>query len=461
MEIDFKKEVESRKDAIINDLVGLIKINSELTSFDPNRKDAPFGEGIRDSLLYMLDIAKRDGFEVLNVDGYAGHIIYGNQNDFVGSIGHLDVVPAGNNWTFPPYGAIINNNRMYGRGTEDDKGPTIAFYYAMKILKDLKVPLTKRIKLILATDEETGWRGVEYYFKKFPEKPVSGFIPDADFPLIYAEKGIANIKIKGTCRENEVKKIEAGFRSNMVPDFCEATLKVANLLVMKQEFEQFLTKSSSQGSTRIENDQIIVRINGKSAHGSTPELGINAIWLMFEFLRKVTTENELVEIISKYFSGDTKGIKLGFSHTDKEMGDLTNNLGTLFYQDGKYEMDLNIRYPKGITANIITNKLAKTLEKFDLQVELERDQPLLYVDPNSDLVQKLMSVYVKHTNDKKAKPIVIGGGTFARAMPNVVAFGPHFLDKESFIHQKDEFIDLDDFFKAIAIYAESLYELSK
>ena len=149
MSINFKKEVLKRKDALIEDLKKLIQINSELTTYDPNRKGAPFGEGTKEALDYMLSLGERDGFETVNLDGYAGHIEYGKQKAFVGMIGHLDVVPAGNDWSYDPYGAEIVGNRMYGRGTEDDKGPTIAAYYALKILKDLNVPLSKRIKLIL------------------------------------------------------------------------------------------------------------------------------------------------------------------------------------------------------------------------------------------------------------------------------------------------------------------------
>ena len=155
MSINFRDEVLKRKDQLLQDLTKIIQINSEMTTFDPNRKNAPFGEGLKEALDCMLAIGKRDGFETVNVDGYAGHIEFGKQKDFVGIIGHLDVVPAGNDWTYAPYGAEIHDGKMYGRGTEDDKGPTIAAYYAMKILKELNVPLSKRVKLIVGNDEET------------------------------------------------------------------------------------------------------------------------------------------------------------------------------------------------------------------------------------------------------------------------------------------------------------------
>src|SRR5690554_5247982 len=166
MKIDFKKEVLKRKDEIIANTQALLKINSELTEYDP-KSNTPFGEGINDALHFMLDMAKKDGFETLNANNYAGHIEMGEGPEFVGMIGHLDVVPAGSNWDYPPYGAEIHDGKIYARGAEDDKGPTMAAYYAMKILLDLDVPLKRRIKLILGTDEETAWRGVNYYFKHF------------------------------------------------------------------------------------------------------------------------------------------------------------------------------------------------------------------------------------------------------------------------------------------------------
>ena len=461
MSIDFKSEVLKRKEEFLEDLKGLIKINSELTTFDPNRIGAPFGEGIKDALDYMLKLGKRDGFVTENVDGYAGHIVYGDSKEYIGSIGHLDVVPAGNDWTFPPYGAVIDGNKMYGRGTEDDKGPTLAFYYAMKIIKELKLPLSKRIKLVLATDEETGWRGIRHYFGVYPEQPVAGFIPDAEFPLIYAEKGIANIGIKGAEVLPEIISIKGGFRPNMVPDYCEIRVNKNFSDKYKKEFELFLTISALDGSIKEDKDSLVLTIKGKSAHAATPDLGLNAIWLMFEFLRKVTVNSNLVELVNNLLSNDTRGLKLGINHIDKEMGFLTNNLGILEYVDGNYTISLNIRYPKGITCDDMVKSINDKIAKYKAQAMKWADQPLLYCDPNGPMVKKLLEVYIKHTGDKAAKPIVIGGGTFARAMKNTVAFGPHFLDKESFIHQRDEYIDLDDFIKALIIYTESLYELAK
>ncbi len=459
MSINFKDEVLKRKDDIINDLTRLIKINSELTTFDPNRKNAPFGEGIKEALDMMLSLGEKDGFKTVNLDGYAGHIEYGEQKDFVGMIGHLDVVPAGNDWTYEPYGAEIHHGRMYGRGTEDDKGPTIAAYYALKILKELNVPLSKRIKLILGNDEETSWRCMRHYFSVYPEAPVSGFIPDADFPLIYAEKGISRILVQGQLDSEVLLSVSGGFRDNMVPDYASAELNPVK--DFEKSFKVFLKKKEYEGHIDHKNGHLIVKVVGKSAHGSTPQYGENAIDRLFEFLIEEKIDHPLVHLVEKYLIHDIHGTKLGVDYHDEEMGYLTNNLGVISSENGTYTIRLNLRYPNGVDFDNVVSEIAKAVSEFGATVKVDSHQKLLYKDPKSPLVQTLMNVYIKHTGDKKAKPINIGGGTFARAMPNCVAFGPHFLDKPTYIHQKNEFIDLDDLLMATAIYTEALYELSK
>ena len=458
MTIPFKQEVLKRKDQLIEDLQNLVRINSELTTFDPKRKGAPFGEGIRQAHDLMLGLGQRDGFETVDLDGYAGHIEYGGQKAFIGMIGHLDVVPAGNGWTYDPYGAEIHENRMYGRGTEDDKGPTIAAYYALKILKELDLPLSKRIKLIIGNDEETAWRCMRHYFSIYPEAPEAGFIPDADFPLIYAEKGISRLLVEGAVDSGDIISMKGGFRDNMVPDYAEAILKKTR--DYQGLFAIFLNENHFQGSTAVDEDVITIKINGKSAHGSTPQHGENAIDRLFAFFQHAGLDNTLIRLYEGLLLGDYNGQKLGVDYTDKEMGALTNNVGVIRLTDGRYQIHLNLRYPNGVDFEATVNTIQAKTKAYEATVKVDNHQKLLYKDPDSPLVKTLLAVYRKHTGDK-TKPITIGGGTFARALPNSVAFGPHFLNKPTFIHQKNEFIDLDDLILATIIYTEALYELAK
>ncbi len=458
MSIDFKALVEKYKDQFIKDTQELLKINSELTTFDPNRVGAPFGEGNKQALDFMLDLAKRDGFKFENVDGYAGHIEFGESKKYIGSIGHLDVVPAGSGWTYPAYGAEIHNNRIYARGAEDDKAPTMAVYYGMKILKELGVELKTRIKLILGLDEESGWRCMDYYFKKHPEVPIAGFIPDADFPLIYAEKGITMTIIRGQFHQDSLLKVSGGLRANMVPESAIAHVKPD--LVVKHKFLDYLAKNNYQGTTKLEDDVLILETFGKSAHGSLPDDGVNALHIMFEALSFAGIRNKLVDFATKYLTFDNLGKKLGVNYHDKEMGDLTVNFGLATTKDNRFELVLNLRYPNGVDYQKDVFEHIQTLLPEGFSLDVDHHQKLLYKDPKSELIQTLMKVYQKHTGDM-TPPMSIGGGTFARATDNVVAFGPHFPGKPTYIHQKDEFIDIDDLMKALAIYTESLYELAK
>lgn len=458
MNINFTEEVSKRKEAILKDLIELIQINSELTTFDPNRQNAPFGEGIDAALTYMLNLGKRDGFKTLNADHYAGHIEYGDQDEYVGMVGHLDVVPAGSGWSYPPYGAIIADGKMYGRGTEDDKGPTLAAYYAMKILKDLNLPLSKRIKLILGTDEETAWRCVNYYFKHYPEQPVAGFIPDSEFPLTYGEKGILKVVVKGKIELCNLVRFDAGLRDNMVPDHAMAIVSDSSL---QDAFDAYLKQHHYIGSSRLTDAGLVLEIDGKSAHGSTPDEGVNAAYLMVHFFNQVGLNNAFIDAINTYLLDDTRGVKIGVDYMDKEMGPVTVNAGVFKLDNQQFEIILNPRYPNGVDPERFIQRFQTAFESLGLKVELGKHQRLLYVDPKSPMIQILMDAYKKYSHDMEAKPLTTGGGTFARTMKNSVAFGPHFPNKPSYIHQKDEYIIMDDFFMSIAIYADALYQLAK
>jgi succinyl-diaminopimelate desuccinylase len=410
----------------------------------------------------MNKLAEDEGFKVENFDNYASHVEYGKQKNFIGGIGHLDVVPAGINWDNPPYGAVTVDGKLYARGAEDDKGPTMAFFYAMKILKEMDLKLSKRIKLVLSTDEESGWRDMDYYMAKNPETPFAAFIPDANFPVIYAEKGIANIRL---CAKNEipfVKSIYGGNRSNMVPD--KATVTFAHEVPLSSAYiektlNKFLKDNSLVGAYDKEKDT--VTIEGVSAHGSTPEKGINAVTKLFEFLSTFYIKNSTIDVINNYFLNDCLGKKIGYDYHDNEMGDLTSNLGVIKYENNEVSLELNIRYPKGTTAEGICDTINNVLGSSGFKASIVLDNKLKYVDPNGKLIKLLVGVYRKYSNDLESQPIVTGGGTFARLWENSVAFGPNFPGKESNIHNKNECIEIEDLIKTIAIYAESLYLLAK
>ncbi|MBR2323831.1 MAG: Sapep family Mn(2+)-dependent dipeptidase, partial [Clostridia bacterium] len=252
-----------------NALNTLAKLVSFKTVKGQPQINAPFGEELKKCLDYFLDLGKSLGFTVKNVDGYAGHVEWKGQSDeIVGILAHLDVVPEGEGWLYPPYKATIEGDYMYGRGVLDDKGPAAACLYAMKELKDSGFIPTKTIRLIVGCDEESGWEDIEY-FKTKSTFPEYGFSPDGDFPVSYAEKGINNICFSLPKLKN-FYDIKGGTVFNAVCGYatCKAKKEGINLTLLKKH------------GLNLIDDNTIESV-GKSCHGSRPELGKNAIKPLF------------------------------------------------------------------------------------------------------------------------------------------------------------------------------------
>ena len=290
MEFNWQKEVELRKDHLIADTQKLLQIKSTLDEA-ASTPDIPFGPGIKEALDFMLQLGEKDGFTTKNVDNYGAHLEMGSGEELLGILGHLDVVPAGDGWTSDPYSAEIRDGKIFARGALDDKGPTMAAYYAMKIIKELGIDLNKRVRLILGTDEESDWRCVEHYFQH-EEMPSMGFAPDADFPIIYAEKGIADfdLVLSADSAEQdeydvEVLEFSAGRRYNMVPDYASASLHVLNYQTeIVQRYEDYKKQHSLGGACHVDKGTLVLEFEGVSAHGMEPDLGRNAGIHMADFL---------------------------------------------------------------------------------------------------------------------------------------------------------------------------------
>lgn len=454
--MDFYQEVLKRKDKMLKDLIELCAINSETEGFNPNFV-SPFGNGLKKAVDKMMEIGKREGFKVFNDDYYAMHIEYGNYEDYVCAIGHLDVVPAIGNWTHPPYEPTIVGDILYARGSEDDKSGTIASLYAMIILKELGIKLSKNIRLICGCDEETNWRCVEHYFTS-QKQPTAGFVPDTHFPLCYAEKGIATLKLSGSYDNSIVASIIGGTKDNMVPDACWAVLNKENL---DKEFEFFLNSSDYQGDLEYLNHQAIIKIYGKSAHGSLPHHGLNAIFGMIKFLNFLKIKNDLINLINDYFLDSFFGEKLGIYAQSNDLGTTTLNLGVINAKEGFFEIQLNTRYPQNVSFKWMFSKIEEEMRKRSVQIEVIKNLDCVFYPKDSTLVQTLMSIYKKQTADTSAVAYAMGGGTFARAAKNVVAFGPSLKNSLGRAHQTDEGCSISDLMRATAIYAEAFYELAK
>jgi len=462
----FDQFIDGYHDELISSTQELIRIKS---TEEEAVGDYPFGEGVQRSLEYVLDLGNQLGFKTKNVDNYAGYVEIGEGQEMVGVLAHLDVVPEGEGWTHPPYEAIISDGKLYGRGILDDKGPIVMTLYAMKALVEAGIPLKRRIRLILGTNEETNWQGIEYYLKH-EEAPTMGFTPDADFPAIHGEKGIMDVVFEKNIKETlddggvEILALSGGLRSNMVPEHAEATIKTTT------EFDQIMTAYNTEHKAKLsaetlEDNQYKITSEGISAHGSTPEMGINAIAHLLNFLEKLDLQigdlSNFIRFYSHFIGLEINGESIGCGLEDKESGKLTFNPGVLRLEDKLVSLKVNIRYPVTFKDFLIESGIQDVLDNpFGVKCRTVSHQDPIYMPKDHQLIKTLMSVYKDYTGDP-SDPITIGGGTYARATKNIVAFGPLLPGRPELAHQKDEYMCIKDFVLATKIYATSLYELAK
>lgn len=454
--LDIKKDIEECFEHLINDLECLISYPSVLDLETANEQQ-PFGKANKEVLDAMISIGQRDGFLTKNVDGYAGHIDIGMGKEVIAILGHLDVVPVNETgWDSDPFKLTKKGNRYYGRGTSDDKGPLLYGYYAAKILNKYNLLNGKKIRVIFGCNEESGSNCMKYYFSKEPF-PNMGFTPDANFPVVYGEKKGINIEITAKLKDDRLVSLKAGTVANIVPERAEAVLK-GNVSQYKESFENFLREQQLNGQLTQIDDQIVFELVGKSSHASLPHLGKNAVVLLCQYLNTVI-QSTIIQFVDQYFSNDYYANKLGFGF-EGNMGLLTCNLGVLNYINNDLKITLDIRAPHELDINTMKKCLDNATTRFSMQYTFKAGNHL-FVDPNSKLIQSLHQAYVECSGDILAKPQAIGGGTYAKTMPNCVAFGPEFPGTDNQIHQNNEFLDIDEAKKAIEIYANALFNLLK
>lgn len=416
---------------MVNYFDDMVKNLSQLIKFDSSEGPAvegkPFGTENARCLDFFLSLSSFLGFEVKNYDNYVGEVRFGSGEDFA-VLAHLDVVPAGSGWTHEPFGGEVDreNGRIWGRGAMDDKGPAMITLYAMKALKDEGFKPKKTIKLILGCNEETGWRCIDHY-NKVAKMPETGFSPDADFPVIYAEKGIVHLTFAFPAENAGFTDLKGGDRANMVCDYCSAKTGLNEALKTKLGMEYAVDTAISKG---------------KSAHGSTPEKGENAIEKMLEYLGLTEMKKLLFEE------------KFGLSDLEDETGKLTFSPNVIEQKDGKIYVTCDVRYPATFTLKTVLERV----DKYGVEYKIGHEQAPLFNDKNSELITTLLSVYNEVTG-KQVKPVAIGGGTYARALKCGAAFGPEEEGEECTIHQPDEYITFEKIEKCFEIYKLALKKL--
>ena len=459
--MEIRKAVASYKQDIIEDIRSLMAVRSVM---GPAQEGMPFGEGPAEALSHALSIGEKLGFKSKNLENYCGYLEMGEGEELIGILAHVDIVPEGGGWTHDPYGGEIENGRLYGRGATDNKGPAVIAMYAMKILKDLDVPLNKRIRLVLGANEESGFECIKYY-KKHEEEFSMGFTPDASFPLIFGEKGFYRCLFSAD-EDNDaglvLTDIKGGEAVNVVAPSCYAALSGSEeqLARIEEEFRIYGEKKAEGFKVQRGSGTITLELTGKPAHASRPLTGLNAISLMAVFLSKFLKDSTFISGYADLIGTETDGKSLGAACADK-YGELTLNVGMISMKDKKISAAIDIRYPITIDFKPVIRIIDKSFESRNIANETtELDMPL-FVEPASEFIKALHSAYIEVTGDTLNQPFTIGGGTYAREFRNVVAFGPEFQNSQNSIHMNDEFLSIDDIVTSAEIYVSALINLLK
>jgi len=455
----FQEFISQNRLEMVESLQSLLRIESVKDLPQPN---APFGSGISNALEYVLELAQKYGFTTRNVDGYAGHVEWGTGEPYIGVLCHLDVVPAGSGWSSPPFDAVIKDGRVYARGALDDKGPAMAALWALVALKHSGVKTDRKIRIIFGLDEESDWHCVEHYFAQEP-LPIGGFTPDADFPLIHAEKGCISLRMQIPTEIHNLSAhvicFEGGNRVNMVPSHAYAVIECLSETAATA-WEQRLSKDSKQRQlsldTSVNGSRLQLVVHGIAAHGSTPDAGRNAIIELAKLLCLNALSNaSMWRTISQM---DTRGELLGMACEDITTGPLTLNIGKASLVDGEFVFDFDVRYPLDKTPEFLLDA-CKTHIPDKWSVAILKNHDPHYVPVDSPVCTILRRVFEENTG-MPGEPFAIGGATYARAIPNAVAFGPLFQSQPDLAHQADESWALDDYFTCIQIYAQAMFELA-
>ena len=434
------KYIEDNYENMLNDLKRLVKYNSVLSD-----DEKPFGSQNRKVLEEAISMMNEKGFKTKNVDYYACYGEVGQGDKTIGVVCHLDVVPAGEGWDSNPFEVVQKGDRLYGRGVSDDKGAAVASMYAIKYLLDTNYPFKKKVRLILGCNEETGSKCIKHYVEK--EGGVDmGFTPDGEFPGIYAEKGMISASLKG---KSKIINIKGGEASNIVCKKVECELPAGSYDVIK--FKKYLDYNNIKYEINGNN----VTVYGVAAHASSPDSGVNAMSYLMEALYNADFNDEYVNLYHKYIGLDVHGEKLCMLPLKDDETDTSVNIGVIKKEGDYVVASVDMRFP--ITRTVDDCK--KVLENIE-PLEIKNMINPLYFEKDSPMIKAMLKAYRDVTGDN-GDMVAIGGGTYAKSINNIIAFGCAFNEEENHIHDANESLGIEDFKKQVEIYIEAIKNLNE
>lgn len=449
--------LKAHESELVEDTRAILRFPSIEAEAEPN---APYGKACRDALDFALNRAKCWGMSTTDLEGHIGFAEFGDGDRLIMSLGHLDVVPVGPGWKYEPFAAELVDGYIYARGSTDDKGPTMAAFYAMRAIQEVCPDIPARMRIAFGCDEESGFKCVERYMQS-EEAPTFGVAPDSGWPLYHAEKGIANFIVAVPCPAGEITvvSITGGSRPNIVIDSAKAEIKVAATATSRVAdlIAEYWDKNVT---ATLAGDTLSISASGKSAHGSTPFMGDNAVTRILRLLLALVGPEQQRVYADLLMATHPSGAGLGIHGEDEVSKDLTSNLGIIETKQGRLEMTINVRYPvtwkgdkvESAARAFIEDKIpGATIRDFD-------DSPSLYFPLDAEPVTSLMQAYEAEVGDGR-QPGVMGGGTYARAVPNSVSVGTGW-EGDGPAHEPDERIKVAHVLRMAQIYAHMLYKLA-
>lgn len=464
----YKNEIESYIDAhreeMLEDICTLCRINSEKM---PYAEGKPFGEGAFKALQTALAMAEGYGFSITNYDNYVGTADLNDKARHLDILAHLDVVPAGEGWTVTePFEPVVKDGKLYGRGTADDKGPAVAALYAMRAVKELKIPVTKNVRLILGTDEECGSSDITYYYDKEEEAPMT-FSPDAEFPVTNTEKGRLKGHFNAVFTASQalprLVKLEAGLKANVVPG--KAKAEVEGIELKRLEETARVIEEETGISFSFEGGDSVIEITalGAGAHASTPHEGKNALTGLLLLLTRLPLAEcpqlRAVRSLVKLFPhGDTCGKAVGIQMADELSGALTLAFSMLTVNSSSLEGVFDSRCPVCSNEDNVLKVVKKAMSDEGFKLENESMIPPHHVDGKSHFIKTLLSVYEDYTGCQ-GECQATGGGTYVHNLKNGVAYGASMPGTDNRMHGADEFAVVEHLLTSAKIFAQVIVEL--
>ncbi|MCE9557426.1 MAG: Sapep family Mn(2+)-dependent dipeptidase [Armatimonadetes bacterium] len=447
--------LSEREPQMLSSLQDMLRIPSLEDTAAPN---APFGLENRRALDLALGWAKDAGMTTKDLDGFIGYGDFGQGKNLVAIFGHLDVVPVGGGWKHEPFGAEIDNGYLYSRGAVDDKGPTVAAFFAACAVKECFPELNSRVRIAFGCNEESGFACIHKYAEE-EEAPTYGFAPDAGWPLYHAEKGIASLTVSKELIQGEMALLDlkGGQRPNIVIDHCTGSVRVAP--TARKEIEEKLADSWDKNlNFHWEGDVLHFEAFGKAAHGAWPHGGDSAAVRAMRFLMEIAPVSMKTKYTTLFETTHNAGMGLGILGAD-DITELTSNVGVIWCEGGKLMQQYSVRYPVTWQGSRVENACRKFLAELKDGYELAvfNDSKPLYFPLDHPLVGTIIDVYEAETGER-LKAGVMGGGTYARAVPNTVAIGTGW-DGDGEAHQTDERLKVDHLYKMARIYAHLIYKL--